>query len=126
LRPAATNGAAPHISPAFTPLPVTGKHSVNREPRAYTIYEQKEIEGLLAVLSLPLNSSLSVLAVELLPGPLHIKYGRRAASGESMDAGAAQPAAATAAAVLEDPLGTQLGLRRILRTSPLTKVPAIC
>jgi hypothetical protein len=30
------------------------------------------------------------------------------------------------AANTEDPLGTQLGERRILRTSPLTAIPAIC
>jgi hypothetical protein len=29
-------------------------------------------------------------------------------------------------AVTEDPLGTELGQRRILRTSPLVAVPAIC
>jgi hypothetical protein len=31
-----------------------------------------------------------------------------------------------AVAVQESPLGADLGLRRILRTSPLTAVPKIC
>lgn len=103
---------AQEFIPKFTPPAVIGIHSVNREPRAFTIFTEKAIESYLATLSLPRTSSLSLLVVELLPGPFNL---------------AAQPAA-TAAAVAssEDPLGTQLGLRRILRTSPLTQVPAIC
>ena len=49
-------------------------------------------------LGLPLSSPLSVLAVELLPE-------RNRAS---------------------DPLGGDLGSTRILRTSPLTRVPPVC
>jgi hypothetical protein len=68
---------------------------------------------------------LSVLAVEVLPGPLHIENtgGNQPAPQvvERIDA----PAPASVAPP-EDPLGTDLGLRRILRTSPLTAVPAIC
>ena len=58
-----------------------------------------EIDSALKQLSLPLNSPLSVLAVELLPG------------------GTDEP---------RDPVGSNLGDQRILRTSPLTKVAAIC
>jgi len=59
------------------------------------------------------TSPLSVLAVELLPGPVHLFQ-------EDPQRGPDVPA------VAEEPLGRQLGLRRILRTSPLVAVPAIC
>jgi hypothetical protein len=126
-RPLATNGAGAHLSPAFSPLPVAGKHTVNRDPRAFTIFPEKDIESYLSSLSLPLNSPVSVLAVELLPGQLNFGNFDRPGpfAGQPARAGAAEPAA-TAVAVAEDPLGTQLGLRRILRTSPLTQVPPIC
>lgn len=61
----------------------------------------------LRILGLPLDSALSILAVEVLPEP--------------------QPT--TPAAVVDqfqDPLGADLGQVRILRTSPLTPVPDIC
>lgn len=61
-------------------------------------WDQDEIRTLLHSLALPLDSPLSVLAVETLP-----EIGRRA-----------------------DPIGGNLGYVRILRTSPLTPVPAIC
>jgi hypothetical protein len=105
---------------------------VNREPRGSTTFSQKQIEGLLAMLSLPLNSPLSVLAVELLPGSFHMQTFRKENNQ------ALQEAAKAAGLITrtvpsdvqvndtEDPLGKQLGLRRILRTSPLTKVPDIC
>lgn len=114
----ATPTSVTSLAVAETPslaLAVANIHSINREPRAFTVFSQKSVEGLLAALSLPPNSPVSVLAVELLPGPLHTRGFRRDT--------AADPAAAEAR---EDPLGTQLGLRRILRTSPLTQVPEIC
>ena len=57
-----------------------------------------ELTKILESISLPADSPLSVLAVELLP------------------IGAAVP----------DPLGLQLGSQRILRTSPLTAIPRAC
>lgn len=83
---------------------------LNRDPRGYTLFYQQNIQGVLALLGLPITSPLSVLAVEILPGPQH--FPTDVASGPS-DAG-------------EDPLGPQLGQRRILRTSPLVAIPAIC
>ena len=65
---------------------------------AAAIWQQGEVEDALLSLSLPLNSPLSVLAVETLP-----EVGRFA-----------------------DPLGASLGQVRVLRTSPLLPVPAIC
>ncbi|WP_433975532.1 hypothetical protein [Tunturiibacter lichenicola] len=120
------NKVSPHL-PATHAAPATnGNHSVNREPRAFTVFSEQLIEGLLATLSLPLTSPLSVLAVELLPGPLNVDptvgdLDRTAAVGKlriANDTGTGTPT--------EDPLGADLGLRRILRTSPLTQVPAIC
>ena len=64
----------------------------------YSFWDENEVEALLEALGLPLDSSLSVLAVEVLP-----ELGRRG-----------------------DPLGGNLGYVRILRTSPLAPVPAIC
>jgi hypothetical protein len=61
-------------------------------------WDQSEVELLLAGLALPKNSALSVLAVELLP-EVEQK---------------------------SDPLGGDLGHVRILRTSPLVRVPPIC
>jgi hypothetical protein len=84
-------------------------HTVDREPRAFGFFLQREIAQALKLLRLPLSSPLSVLAVEVLPGPFNITDARPGVSeGE------------------EDPLGTKLGVRRILRTSPLIPVPPIC
>jgi hypothetical protein len=64
----------------------------------HAAWDQGEVDHALASLALPRDASLSVLAVELLP--------------ESVD--------------IPDPLGGDLGHVRILRTSPLTPVPAVC
>jgi hypothetical protein len=95
-----------------------GPHTVGREPRGYTFFTQKEIQAALELLSLPQTSPLSVLAVEVLPGPFNF----------TVDAFVREAPGVRNAATSEgeDPLGTQLGQRRILRTSPLTPVPAIC
>jgi hypothetical protein len=83
----------------------------NREPRGSATFDQEQIAALLRHLSLPENAPLSVLAVEVLPGP-HV-------TDPALDAQRLQTSE-------EDPLGRQLGRRRILRTSPLTAAPAIC
>jgi hypothetical protein len=94
--------------------PSTTPHSQNREPRGTASFTAAAIAGVLAQLGLPASAPLSILCVELLPGPL------RSSSPLLGNA--------TGAATLDqaDPLGAQLGQRRILRTSPLTAVPAIC
>ena len=80
----------------------------------------EEIIAALSLLGLPLTSPLSVLAVEVLPGPFNF-------TGDFARCGAVfQAGAAATIGEQEDPLGTQLGARRILRSSPLTPVPAIC
>ena len=83
---------------------------LNRDPRGYALFYQQNIQGVLALLGLPITAPLSVLAVEILPGPRHF-----------LTDVAGPPSAAG-----EDPLGPQLGQRRILRTSPLVAIPAIC
>jgi hypothetical protein len=64
-------------------------------------FMQQDIEDALAVLALPQGSPLSVIAVEMMPqdetSPWRV-----------------------------DPLGLGLGQMRLLRTSPLTAVPAMC
>ncbi|MCK0511470.1 hypothetical protein [Aromatoleum buckelii] len=69
------------------------------EPHGVGYWDHYEIENWLEVLGLPANAPLSALAIELLPEP---------------------------DAVFVDPLGKDLGQVRVLRTSPLTPVPAIC
>lgn len=93
--------------------PVVSPHSQNREPHGTTTFAAQDINSALNLLGLPLSSSLSVLGVEVLPGPLHI-----ARFAETTTKAAAPPS--------EDPLGEALGRRRILRTSPLTAANAIC
>ena len=63
-------------------------------------FSQGEIDAALRAVALPIESPLSVLAVELLPEP--------------------------EVNVIPDPLGANLGQVRILRTSPLTPAPEIC
>jgi hypothetical protein len=67
--------------------------------QSVAVFDQDEIVRRLAILGLPLDSPLSVIAVELLPEP-----------GNSA----------------REPLTSQLGEVRIYRTSPLTPVPDIC
>jgi hypothetical protein len=77
-----------------------------------------------------------VLAVELLPfGQVQSRTtagppaAAEPAAAEPADDAAAEPAgdaAADAVVISSDPLGADLGSRRILRTSPLTALPAIC
>jgi hypothetical protein len=97
--------------------PVVTPHSQNREPRGTGTFAAPQIVSVLALLGLPANSPLSVLCIEVLPGPLHVAQTFTAAVGGGLAAAAVAP---------EDPLGSALGQRRILRTSPLIAVPAIC
>ena len=102
------------------------------QPRAIATFAEKEIQQLLDVLGLPDRSPLSVLAVELLPGAVSGASADRFVDEPRMAATAgrrrqAQRTAVTAEAVAEaDPLGANLGTRRILRTSALAAVPAVC
>ena len=100
-------------------------------PRAFREFPQKEVIAWLNGLGLTQSSSLSVLAVELLPfGEVQTRRDDGVAMAEvgaaEAGAGAGGDGAVAAAVVSSDPLGAELGSRRILRTSPLTALPAIC
>jgi hypothetical protein len=84
-------------------------------PLAATAFSEGSIQGRLTRLGLPDSSPLSVLAVEVLPGPLNFQRQRDVHVGVG-----------PAASAQDDPLGLNLGARRILRVSPLVAVPAIC
>jgi hypothetical protein len=73
-----------------------GSHGKPKLP--FTLWARADVEVLLDHLGLSPGSPLSVLVVETLP-----ELGQ-----------------------LEDPLGGDLGAVRILRTSPLTALPAVC
>jgi hypothetical protein len=98
--------------------------SVTRDVYGVGFFSQKDdktlgktgIETVLNSLLLPLNSPLSVLAVELLPtnGPFD-----RPVEGPGGPAPAQDPQGI-------GPLDNNLGGQRILRTSPLIAVPPIC
>jgi hypothetical protein len=111
-----------HTIGATVPNPKQGlglnpQHSFNLTPLASAEFPQGTVNDLLKLLELPASAPLSVLAVEILPGPLSVLR---------QDAPRPAEAATAINEVQEDPLGANLGLRRILRTSPLVAVPAIC
>ena len=81
-------------------------------PRAGYEFAESVIRRRLIQFGLSETRPSSALAVELLPFDTARDVEARDVGGDQ----SAQP----------DPLGTQLGSRRILRTSPLTAVPAVC
>jgi hypothetical protein len=109
----------PLLSQITNPNGQTGP-SVTRDVYGVGVFSQQDdkstgktgIETVLNALLLPLNSPMSVLAVELLPtnGPFD-RPGGLTAPGDPQGLG---------------PLDNNLGFQRILRTSPLIAVPAIC
>ena len=105
----------------ITPTPQT------RDLIGVTVFSEKEVESIIAQLRLSRLTPLSVLAVELLPGDdigkTDIRRGRNIPSGE-IQAGTLNVGVTDQYG--KDPLGSDLGTRRILRTSPLTPVPGIC
>jgi hypothetical protein len=96
--------------------------SVTRDVYGSGLFSQKDdpkfgktgIETVLNALLLPLNSPLSVLAVELLP------------SNGPFDRPVNQPGAPASDPQGLGPLDNHLGNQRILRTSPLIAVPPVC
>jgi hypothetical protein len=83
-------------------------------PRAGHEFAEDTILKTLTALGLSQTSPLSALAVELLPYDT---------TGDRVPLDAVSSAAVASA---PDPLGAQLGSRRILRTSPLTALPSVC
>ncbi len=72
---------------------------IPKDPLGSTLWERAEIQGMLRKWGLPPDAPLSVLVVEMLP---------------TRDGG------------LNRPLSVNLGMERILRTSPLTVVEGVC
>lgn len=98
-----------------------------------TGWENEEVAQMLRALGLPAGSNLSVLCVEMLPTMAALMA--RPASNVATDVAAlafAERSGLGGAAVSTDanadvrPLSDGLGHYRILRTSPLTAIPAVC
>ena len=120
---------------------------VNRDATKYgtCIWTNAEVSQLLARFGLPQGSPLSVLCVEILPhitsvyehvsglDTRHVQTGfRDRVGGDSFPSDVQVQKEVSTQALLSDafarprPLTTQLGQYRILRTSPLAEVPAVC
>jgi hypothetical protein len=99
--------------------PITGAGVVSARPAETPFagheFPEATILRRLIALGLSRTSPLSALAVELLP------YDTTGDTG-SLDA----VGSTTLDTQTADPLGAQLGTRRILRTSPLTALPSVC
>ena len=80
----------------------------------YGVFARATVEALLKQLQLPVDTPVSVLAVEL--------FNNEAAVVPPKE----EPQAISPASVAQDPLGADLGTRRVLRVSPLTAVRAVC
>lgn len=110
----------------------------------YGCWSGKEVKAMLELYGLPFDSSLSVLCVEVY-GQItrlseHIDNFSAAKKRELVRSVAAEFGSTTATQISRslgstksdvqqqerDPLGSELGHHRILRTSPLTPVPFIC
>jgi hypothetical protein len=90
----------------------------SRNIPVYGVFPQKQVELLLHQLQLPTNTPVSVLAVELFNGEANV-------IPPDFERGIAEDAP-QAAVAQSDPLGVDLGARRVLRVSPLTAVRPIC
>ncbi|WP_394747131.1 hypothetical protein [Spongiimicrobium salis] len=113
-----------------------------------TVWSNEEIAKLLAICGLPQDASLSVIVVETLPQITNIfehmtnlqQFGTAQAAADFMDNnqkiafdrehkkrfGAREGVSTSQAARKPSPVSDQLGHHRIMRTSPLTKVPEVC
>jgi hypothetical protein len=94
--------------------PVGSASDQNKQIPVKGVFAQKDVEAWLQRWRLPANTPTSVLAVELFNVEANVIRG---------DFFARPPKEAIAQ---QDPLGSQLGARRILRVSPLTRVRAVC
>ncbi|HEY2468819.1 MAG TPA: hypothetical protein VGI45_13400 [Terracidiphilus sp.] len=114
------------------PESIPGEFFIRPTPRTRdligtTVFSEKQVESILAQLRLSKLTPLSVLAVELLPGDdLGKSDSRNRGNLKSSELQAEYAPTAVADFTGNDALGSDLGNRRILRTSPLTPVPAIC
>ncbi|GMQ27735.1 hypothetical protein [Algoriphagus confluentis] len=104
-------------------------------PVGTAVFTSQEIAGYLSDLGLPEDSSLSVLVVEVFGNITHIRQhinnlnvrGQNQVSPEfQVAARRAMDSSTSISRDDRDQLGDNLGQFRILRTSPLTKVPFVC
>jgi hypothetical protein len=130
-----------------TPSPTVGTtvpvnvFKINRDAVVYSLatWSNNEVSQVLALMGLPISSSLSIVCVEMMPNPntyldmvSNMKSPTAAYDANPIGIVATQLEAradvATAKAVANNvsPLGAGLGKFRILRTSPLTPVPFVC
>jgi hypothetical protein len=123
--------------------------SINRDATKYgtAIWTNDEINGMLGLYGLPLDSPLSVLCVELLPqitkisehisgiDDLHVRENLRSllstvdlkAEGTVREWAQPETMRSESISIKESkPLSDELGDHRILRTSPLAMVPFVC
>lgn len=105
------------IDPALKPYfqPVIADVITARDRIAIAVFHQAQIEAMLAAVHLPASASLSLIAVELLPG------GTGADVGNPLAGSTVVTTAATTAAV-----NTGFPFSRILRASPLVPVAPFC
>jgi hypothetical protein len=102
--------APPSLALFVAPTPKT------RDLTGVTLFPERQVESILAV-----------LAVELLPGDnIGKSDARRRQNLNPQDFQVDESNVGLADESGSDPIGTGLGSRRILRTSPLTPVPPIC
>jgi hypothetical protein len=121
----------------------------NADGQVYSVntWSNKEVDQILAIMGLPISSSLSVLCVEMMPRPeryieMPLEFAEALAKETPLQKIVAKPflakfmnmqtdnvmikAEMSATQNRESPLGRGLGQYRILRTSPLTPVPFVC
>jgi hypothetical protein len=115
----------------------------NKDAMVYSAmnWSNKEVEEVLMLMGLPIDSPLSVLCVEMMPRPEtyltiadelneSVAYAKASAAKSVMSQNAGSKSAPApdpfAYEAGGSPLGKSLGRYRILRTSPLTKVPYVC
>ena len=106
--------------PFVAPTPQT------RDLIGTTIFSEKHVESILTQLHLSRVTPLSILAVELLPGDDLGKSDLRRRGNLRSQELQAEFSDVAFAEDGNDALGSDIGDRRILRTSPLTPVPPIC
>ncbi len=127
-------------------IQLTNYSSINKDSTKYgtTIWSNQEINQILELFGLPLDVSLSVLCVEMLPHITNIYEHINSLNNQKTKTNLGKvintdnlpneeeisyrSSLNNLSAVLNDvkPLSDQLGEFRILRTSPLTEVPYVC
>jgi hypothetical protein len=113
------------LRPYFVTLATNSLKTFNRT--AVAAFHQAQIESILASIHLPASASLSVIAVELLPGGTGIDFGAAPVTGTTSVAAPVVAAPAVAVQAVAPPRGQgRFPFGRILRASPLEPVAPFC